>query len=618
MSPRPLRRIAALTSTCALVAGGIAAATGAAQADPGDVNTMLCPGTPVWTGGFTEGQPVHGLTTTKGTTPEEFTGTYVATQADTNGNDIYLFDLAGSRITHDDGSVDAGIWAGISGSPVYDADDNLIGSVSYGFSDIAGSTIAGITPATNLLETDTDGRAPAVALSAPTRTAVAASGEPEASTHTLKRLSLQRVTVGDAEHATRAINKSRVIAKRNHGKSTALTSAGLVAAPIASTIVPGGSIGTTWSYGSVPLAAVGTVTAVCEHPGGDRVYAFGHPDENVGRSTQTFLSASTSTIVANGGYSYKMVNLAKTPEGPLVEDGNNGVVGVLGGTLPQSTLLTSTVTGGTHQTPTQTTRVSTPYALPLAIDLQVSNQIQNAFKNDGRGEALLTWTIGYTPRGGAPATYTRTQRVTSAEYYAYETGYEVASDVEFLQNASSTDVTIDSVNVSARVVQEFNLLRIARVDYRRSGRWVKAYSTTQIPSRPGSTLRVLLHLKPAKGSTAAATTKQLNLTVPSGARAGALSLSGGLDSFFDEDEFLAISMDEEDEEEIYDDEGFYVEDSELTLPDVLTFLTSQRRYDSVRSSARTLTGRGPRTVTTTRRVPSVAAGHYSFRLRITG
>src|SRR6185312_5852846 len=38
-----------------------------------------------------------------------------------------------------------GVWAGMSGSPVYTADGRLIGSVSYGLA--ASSPIAGITPA---------------------------------------------------------------------------------------------------------------------------------------------------------------------------------------------------------------------------------------------------------------------------------------------------------------------------------------------------------------------------------------------------------------------------------------------------------------------------------------
>ncbi len=86
---------------------------------------------------------------------DTFQGTYVDTIADAYGNPIYLFDLSGSRITKGyKRQGPAGIWAGISGSPVYDANNNLVGSVSYGFTGYASSTLAGITPAANVIHAD--------------------------------------------------------------------------------------------------------------------------------------------------------------------------------------------------------------------------------------------------------------------------------------------------------------------------------------------------------------------------------------------------------------------------------------------------------------------------------
>ena len=90
-----------LTSSVAAAAPA-AAATGAAAS---------CPD-PYPAASLTRGDAVTGLTVTEGTTPEEFTGEHVGTS------------------TEPDGTVARGVWAGMSGSPVYAADGHLVGAVS--------------------------------------------------------------------------------------------------------------------------------------------------------------------------------------------------------------------------------------------------------------------------------------------------------------------------------------------------------------------------------------------------------------------------------------------------------------------------------------------------------
>ena len=85
---------------------------------------------------------VDGLTVSRGTEPEEFTGTVLGVLTDgiSPGVDMIIADL-------DSPAIDAagGIWQGMSGSPVYAEDGRLLGAVSYGLS-YGPSPIAGITP----------------------------------------------------------------------------------------------------------------------------------------------------------------------------------------------------------------------------------------------------------------------------------------------------------------------------------------------------------------------------------------------------------------------------------------------------------------------------------------
>jgi len=594
MSPRPLRTIASVTSTFALVAAGIAATTSAAQAVP-NVDTTLCPGTPVWTGGFTPDQPVHGLTTTHGIDPEEFTGTYVGTLDDGagRGKDILVFKMAGSRITktNSDGdvSVDAGIWAGMSGSPVYDADDNLIGSVSYGFSG-APSDYAGITPAADILSIDK----PAAPLAAAKTVAVpkamarslAATSESASDTpssySSIHQLALPRVSVGTpGKDATAMAAKSRALAKKLRGKVSFQTAAAASNLPT-SAITAGGNIATAWSYGDVTMASVGTITAVC----GPKVFAFGHPDDFSGSSTETFHAASAAFIQEDTFGSYKLANIDMDPVGQVTQDRLSGIMGVTG-QLPSTTLVTSNTTVD-GVTTTATTHVAVPAALGSAVGNQVFNDvIAGLDQYSGPGEALMTWNINYTPKGGQPATYTRTQRVTSSSYFAEDAPYDVASDVEFLQTGSDTKVTINSVTVDTELKPIYNALRISQIDVRKSGKWVKVPSGGKVLAHRGKAFPVQVHLVPANGdSTAEPVLKRLDPTISTTAYGtGYLSFFGGA-SYYDDEEEFTIDMDSEDEEFYYDDE------EPLTLAQVLAALKAQVRYDSAQSTQRYTTKYG--------------------------
>ena len=140
-----------LTTAVAAVAGIAPHAAAPAAADPGTCVSAFP------TDSLVTDQEVTGLTVTRGTEPESFGGTYLDTLEDgiAPGVDMIIANLDSDAIRAN------GIWQGMSGSPVYDpATGDLIGAVSYGLS-MGPSTIAGITPASEMLGMLPDGRAAA-------------------------------------------------------------------------------------------------------------------------------------------------------------------------------------------------------------------------------------------------------------------------------------------------------------------------------------------------------------------------------------------------------------------------------------------------------------------------
>jgi hypothetical protein len=128
-------------ATVALVASGFA--NGVASAVPDPANP--CPDAfPVVD--LVAGMVATGLTVEKGNVADPFTATVVGVIADgiAPGVDMIIVDTDSPAIQRA-----GGVWAGMSGSPVYAPDGRLIGAVAYGLS-FGPSKIAGVTPAADM------------------------------------------------------------------------------------------------------------------------------------------------------------------------------------------------------------------------------------------------------------------------------------------------------------------------------------------------------------------------------------------------------------------------------------------------------------------------------------
>jgi hypothetical protein len=592
MASRRLRIAATVTSTVAMIGAGLAVASTPAQAAPSFAPCAPAyPLTKVDNGStvsnLTPGQSVTGLTSVDSGAPVEFTGTYVGTidNGIADGLDMLVFDLKGPRLTNPDGSVAAGNWAGISGSPIYDdATGDLVGSVSYGFTS-ALSPRAGVTPATYLYDLS----APGYSASATARTTVKASSKEAAAIqkasdrpgalgvgHVLEPA--KQVSGVNATIANKLAKKSRLMQKSPALAGGLRAGGGGGGTDVDYPIVPGGSVALTASTGTVTTGLVGTVTAVC----GDQVYAFGHPGNFTGTSNLTFNGAQTVMIQEDGvqNPSFKVANIGQV-KGVITQDRLQGVVGTLGKAPAAATQVTSTSTAPRLAGPkTSRTSVSDPAALSYTVASQIASDAITTLNQNGAGDALVTWKITYTrARSAGVKTFTRTQRYSSTENFAELVSYDAASDVESLLGNGFEKVAISAVDVTSAFQPTYRAVKPARAQQYSKGKW-RWVGRNGIKAKRGSTVAVRVRLAPADADSTAGTTftRSAKYRVSKSARGtGKIVFSG--QTAFDEDDLIDLLFADEDLlSEMLGDEDVA---EPRNLNELLDALASQPRQDDL-------------------------------------
>ena len=628
MASRRRRSAASVTATFALIAGAMTAVTAVAapaQAAPGDDPCAAPYPLTKTVGGdtvsnLTPGQKVTGLTSVDSGAPVEFTGTYVGTidNGIGDGMDMLVFDLKGPRITKADGSVDAGSWSGISGSPVYDdATGALVGSVSYGFTS-ALSPRAGVTPATYIYDLS----APGYSASAQAPATVRASRSEAAA---IARASADPAPLGAGrvlQPAKQVSGVSADIVNRNAKKSRLLQTSPALAggfragaggggSDVDYPIVPGGSIAVTSSTGTVTTGLVGTVTAVC----GSQVFAFGHPAGFTGTSTATFNGAQTVMIQEDGitSPSFKIANIGRV-KGVITQDRLQGVVGTLGQAPTSAATVTTSTTAPRLATPRySSTLVSQQQALPLVVASQVASDAVTALNQYSSGDASMSWTITYTRSGSRGVkTFKRAQRYSASAAFPDELAFDAASDVEALLTNGFEKVTITSVSIASALRPSHTAVKPSRAQYYAKGKW-RWVGRSGIKAKRGSTIPVRLRLVAADAdSTArAAFTPKTSVTISKKARGtGKVVFEGQAVGGSDDDEDLFA------DEELYadPDSGGSSDEGPRNLNQLLALIKEQPRQDRAIGTVSYKTTRGRVETLRTVRAPSVIKGSLKIRL----
>ena len=529
--PRHLVPAAGAAALLALLAAPLTAPAQAAP--PSTAKAVECPKAyPL--ASVTAGLKGQGQTVVTGTTPQPFDVDVLGVLADGlgAGRDLIIIkvsDVAGGHVI-DQGS---GIWAGMSGSPVY-VDGQLLGSVSYGFT-AAPSPIGGLTPAADMLDLlklkgakaakveKAAAESPRVALSASAKARLSAAAGVAAPKGTLQQLVTPLAVSGVGTARLAKLQAATDAA----GWSVKAYAAGSRSAPTAG-IQPvrpqaGGNFAATLSYGDLTAAAIGTTTYVC----GDQALAFGHPFNLSGPASYGANDASSVAVVTDNTLgSFKMANVGAS-FGTVDQDRTAGIRADLT-RVPTGSLVSTTVenldTGKVRDgSTTVVDRQSLPGLLP---DIVFSSQ-DAVFDEWGDGVATSKWTISGTRAGGKAFTVTRANRWASRGDVTVEPAFDVAAAADALLNNDFEDVRLDKVAFSHELSTKFDQLRITRMRVAvNGGRYVKG---SLVKAEVGDKLTVRVDL--SKFRSTKSSFVKLRMVVPKSAKglSGSVSATGGVD-----------------------------------------------------------------------------------------
>ncbi len=433
------------------------------------------------------GDAVDGLTVVRGTTPTTFTGEVLGVLEDGIAPDV---DMVMVDIAMPEMARTGGIWQGMSGSPVYAGDGRLIGAVAYGLSN-GPSPIAGVTPYADMDDylagadagTPT-GRVPLT--SADARTIATRAGiSPAEAARGFRELPMPvGITGVTSRRLAQLQSKDSTFAQKDSyvlGRAAAADAG-------AETMVAGGNMAASLSFGDITMAGVGTVTSVCA----GRVVGFGHPMAFLGSSTLGLHPADAVYVQPDSlGAPFKVANIGPAV-GTVTDDRITGITGTFGA-VPSAITVTSEVTYGPRSR-TGTTHVLVPLAAAEATFYQMIANQDRVVDGPSTGTEVLTWTITGTD-GAKPFRLTYTDRVTG-HHLAEEQAYGVADLVDTL--ASLDGVALTSVTARAALTDDLRRNTIKAVQQYRGGQWVRVTRKAPAQARAGATVR----LRVALGGTA--------------------------------------------------------------------------------------------------------------------
>jgi hypothetical protein len=475
------------------------------------------------------GDPLTGLTVAQGTAPESFNATYVGRLDDgiAVGLDLLIIEA------EDSGAIGAagGIWAGMSGSPVYTADGRLLGAVAYGLA--GASRIAGVTPATEMMKLLSGGgaatTAPKVDLTARLERAIVSSGAATAEqvSSGLKRLPVPVAVSGASSSRIRRI--TRMIRRTIPGIQV-YASGRAPARAAALPLEPGGNVAAALSYGDVTIAAVGTVTAVCD---GEAVL-FGHPLLFNGATRLSAHQASAVFVQPDPIFGpFKVANIGGLA-GTVDQDRLAGLhtdTSVLPTTTRVHSEVSSVETGASR---TATTRAVLPLFVPSAAYSHVISNLDRVHDRIGDGVVTLRWGASGKRSDGSTWSFRRHEKLADSFDATFFAAFKILIDLETLFNNRFEEITIDNVSARGTVDPRFAEARLIGLEMLgANGRWRAVETRRPLRLVAGSDVFLRAVLRPSRSTRL--NRVQLSFAVPRRpGREGVLSVSGGL-NFFEEE-----------------------------------------------------------------------------------
>ena len=450
------------------------------------------------TSSVTAGMTGTGLTVSQGTTAESFDVEVLGVLENgiAPGRDMIIVDTSSPAI-----GAAGGIWAGISGSPVY-IGGQFAGTVSYGLT-FGPSSIAGLTPAEDVAAlVDLPATAAirrldripgSVRLSDKLARVVAEhagiSAQAAAGFTQLRLpLSVSGVGMSGLNRLTTDLEKKGMRFVPYAGGSASHTQ--MAADPL--DVEAGDNFAATISYGDLTIAAIGTTSYVCN----GMAVAFGHPATFGGKVKLGANEAEAITIVPETvGAPYKLANVGNVL-GALDQDRLAGIRGILGFSPSVSPIRTETNVPELGRSRSGETDFVTQDWAGTAAFYHLWANFDSTFDSAGEGTSSVWWTIKGTRADGSPWELKRGNRFVSTAI-SEDTAFEVGFQVEMLQQNPWEEVEVTGVDVETKLESERRLYRFAGVKVSKNGGPYRAVN--QVSARPGTRLRARVTLRPNGG-----------------------------------------------------------------------------------------------------------------------
>ncbi len=358
-----------------------------------------------------------------------------------------------------------GIWAGMSGSPVY-IDGRLVGSVSYGFS-VGPSTLGGLTPIEEMLDVaDRESDATVAALSPRLRRALQQAGPASVQASTFGRLALPMAVPAAPKHTPKGATRKRELAMRARFDLPArLERMGVAALPVSSPArgaghsvaadrpVAGGNFAAMLSSGDLAVYATGTTTWVCQQ----RVLAFGHPMLQTGQTDMAMHLGTSLDIVDDPTATPFKLAIPGALVGRIGQDRTSAVAGRLDRT-PQTLVVTSETRqfpGGRSRQGTSRITAQTPrfwqWELPAYHAEANVLSVTDAYEE---GSVGITLQVRGRRANGTPFETTFGDRLIgsdSLDSFAYDTVeaalFGVGTYLSWIVENPFEQVTLDSIDM---------------------------------------------------------------------------------------------------------------------------------------------------------------------------
>jgi hypothetical protein len=520
----------------AMLAGAVAiSSVPAAAASFGGVSGELaqpsaatCPAA-VPTHSVTRGQRGIGWTVVHGTTPQPFRAKVLDVLPDgiNAGVDLIVVkvaDVEGSDIIANAG----GIWAGISGSPVY-LGDRLLGSVSYSLTG-APNRIAGVTPAADMLPL----------LKLPGASARAADGDqirlPARTAERVARAthrSMAESSLMNRAPVVLSVSGLNAAAREQLQSRLGLKGSGYVMVPGASSSgqgkrltrpVAGGNFAGLISYGDVTLGAIGTTTYVC----GNSALAFGHPLLFNGSVALGANGANALTVVHDPVFgSFKLANIGKLL-GTIDQDRLTGIRADLTHGPALIPVVATTRAPELTRSRTGQTDVAGSEFVPGLAPSHMFADMLTTFDGLGPGSASVSFVVTGNRQNGQAFTLERRNRYLDNISIVSSAPEELYEDLSALFDNGFEQITFTGVTITSTVTTDVTKLTLKKVLISRNGGAFKAVA--QLSVNRGDHLVIRGTLSSTSGGTV---TRDVSLTIPSNApRGGAdLLVAGGADTF---------------------------------------------------------------------------------------